>query len=290
MITSLARVFSEHRAFTPRLRALLKLYITPLVLIAGVIVLMFYHFRGVLKLTATQDIAFHGLIAYSQGPLSMSFAQNAGIQRPYILYNNKNLLTYSDWDSIVSVDGVTQSLWNSTHGYSSDDAKRQIFSTSTGQNWQVVEVATLVDQRTVRVTFSFVSRATLGNPPGSQFEIDLAHQHTAWYNPAISGNTFTADVVNQTSGQIQNQLEPTPDGVIHVTLSGPAVTSGALQLGALKTVAGPKGLVTLTSQFMTRYTLTNPPANVLIPLATETITFTPGQSTPIGPAPTPAGS
>lgn len=284
MISSLSRIFSEHRAFTPRLRAVLKLYITPLALISGVLVLMLYHFHGVLKLTTTQDTAFHGLVSFSQGPMALRFAQNAGTARPDILYDNNNLMTYSEWNSLVSVDGVTQSLWNSYHGYSSDSAKQAIYSTATGQNWQVVEVVTLMNDHTVRVAFSFVSRAQPGNPPASQVEIDLAHLHSSWYNPTINGDSFTAAVVNQTAGQ--SQMQVIPDGVIHVTLSGPAVSSQSFQLGELKSASGANGVMTWTNQFTTRYTLTNPISNVLLPFATETITFQPGQSKPIGPMPT----
>lgn len=289
MLSSLSRVFTEHRTLTPRLRALLKLYITPLVLLGGVLILMVYHFRGVLTLTTAQDAAFHGVVSYSQGSMALNFNQNAGSDRPTIMYNNRNLVTYSEWTSVVSADGVTQSLWNSYHGYSADVNKRQVYSTATGQNWQIIEVVTLVNDHTARVALSYVARGQVGNPPPQRIELDLAHLHTSWYNPTISGNTFTADVVNPTPGQPQSQgaTEPKPDGVIHITISGPAVSAQSFQLGSLKSTAGPKGLVNATTQLTTRYTVTNPTVNVMMPLATETITFEPGQVQPIGLAPTP---
>ena len=288
MLSSLSRVFTEHRTVTPRLRALLKLYITPIVLLGGMLILMVYHFHGVLTLATSQNNAFHGVVSYSQGSMAMSFNENAGADRPSIAYNNRNLVTYSEWTSIVSVDGVTQSLWNSYHGYSADVNKRQVYSTATGQNWQIIEVATLVNDHTTRVAFSYVARGQVGNPPPQQIELDLAHLHTSWYNPTVSGDTFTADVVNTTPGQPSSQttIMPRPDGVIHITISGPAASSQSFQIGPLKSTTGPNGMANATTQLTTRYVVTNPTVNVMMPLATETITFEPGQVQPIGPAPT----
>lgn len=284
-MSSLSRALTEHRGVTPRVRALLRLYLTPLVLVAGLVILVFYHFHGVLKLTTSQDASFHGLVTYSQGPMALRFNQNGGSDRPYVMYANNNLITYTEWNSLISVDGVTQELWNSDHGYSADINKRQVYNTMSGTGWQIVQVVTLVNDHTVQVAWSAVARGDTGNPPPTNIELNFYHTHSDWLNPTVNGSTFTAQVAPFATGQTPQQASSI--GTIHVSLSGPAVTAQSIQLTDVRSAVTNGGTYTWSNQFMTRYTLTNPAANQLLPLATETITFQPkAGAASIAPVPT----
>jgi hypothetical protein len=257
---------------TTRLYLFLKYYLTPIVLLAGLLALVVFHFRGVLATAQSQQNALQGAISYNQDGLAMRFNANSGDGRPVLTWNNWNLVSYSEWSSLVAVDGVTQELWNSSHGYTVDNARRQIYVAATGSNWQVIEIATLVNAQTVRVSWSAVLRPQPGQPLPANVEIDIRHTQGAWANPTIQGQTFSAQVMQAlgrpTSGQ------PTL-GRLQIALSGSGLASQPFSIADLRSAAGPSGLTSWASILVTRYTLNHPPPNVLLPLGTETITFQP---------------
>ncbi len=268
-----ARLFEAlDSRLTVRLLIFLKLYLTPIVLLAGLLVLVMLHFSSVLTAAQSQQNALQNTVSYSQGGLAMRYNTNSGAGRPALTWNNWSLVSYSEWSSLVSVDGVTQELWNSAHGYTVDNARRQIYSTATGPNWQIIEVATLVNARTVSVSWSAVLRPQPNQPLPTRIEVNIRHTQGAWVNPVTQGNTFSAQVA-ETTGR------PTPGqpivGRLSVALSGPALASQPLSIVDLRSAAGPGGLTSWATTLVTRYTLNNAASNVLLPLGTETITFQP---------------
>ncbi len=277
MKTPLSRQFQRlyealDSRLTVRLLVFLKYYLTPIVLLSGLLILIMLHFSSELTVAQSQQSAFQGNVSYSQGSLAMSYSANSGAGRPKLTWNNWNLVSYSEWSSLVSVDGAPQELWNSAHGYTVDNAHRQIYTTATGLNWQVVEVATLVNAQTVRVSWSAVLRSTSSQPLPTRIEVDIRHTLGMWINPTIQGNAFTAQVA-EAPGQ-PSAGQPLA-GRLRITLSGQGLASEPLSIVDLRSIAGPTGLTSWASTLVTRYTLDHPAVNVLLPLGTETITFQP---------------
>ncbi len=257
---------------TTRLLLFLKYYLTPIVLLAGLLILVMLHFSSVLTVAQSQQNAFHGNVSYSQGSLAMRYNANSGAGRPALTWNNWSLVSYSEWSSLVSVDGVTQELWNSAHGYTVDNAKRQIYTAATGPNWQIIQVSTLVNAQTVRIAWSAVLRPQSGQPLPKRIEVDIRHTQGAWINPTIQGNTFSAQVA-ETAGR-PTSGQPMV-GRLSVALSGPGLASQPFSIADLSSSAGPNGLTSWATTLVTRYTLNNAVSNILLPLGTETITFHP---------------
>lgn len=272
-----------------RLHTFVTKVITPVVLVAGLLLLALIHFHGVLAITTTQDNTFNGISAYSSGQLQASFQHNGGTDRPSISYSGVNVLSYIDWSSTVTVDGNVQNLWDNFHGYSQDDAHRQIFSTTSGTGWQVVEVITVVNAHTVTVHYDFVARAT-GNTSPQQVTLSIFHMHQSYYQPSAKKNVFTADVLPTYVATLTGQQLPDPIGKLSVAVTGPAVPGSALAITDLRSTAAPDGtLNSVASSFTTSYQITNPPVDQLTPLGTETITFAAATATgtPIGAPVTP---
>jgi hypothetical protein len=256
------------------LRRLVTKYITPIVLVAGLLLLAAVHFHGVLAITTAQTDLYRGVTAFSHGPLQLSFQQNAGTQRPDILFENAEVLNYAEWSSTMSVDGHVTNLWDNAHGYSVDSAGHQVFSTITGTGWQVIEVARLVDAHTVTVTFDFVAR-NQGLATPHAVTLNILHVHRSLYQPAIRGNTLTAGVLPGPVATLNGGPAPAPMGSLTVTVSGPAATGGAISLNNVMSAAGANGgMRSVADSFTTTYALYNPTVDKLTPLAMETITFT----------------
>ena len=273
-----------------RLKNFVMKVITPVVLLAGLLILVLVHFRGVLKITTAQQNQYDGIVAYSGGPLGVSFDQNAGTSRPQISFANAKVLSIVDWDSTISVDGTVTNLWNSAHGYSQDNAKRQIFSTSTGTNWQVIQIITLVTDRTVRVQYEFVApRASSAEP--RNVVLTISHLQQSLEQPHIKGNTLTALVLPHKVTSLTNSSVPKPMGTLTVQVAGPAVIDKAVSIQNLQAQATSSGsLTTVFDTFTTTYSIQNPQVDRMIPLGTETITYNtsilPGQPLPSS-SPTP---
>lgn len=255
---------------------LVRKFITPVVLLVGLLILVVFHFRGVLAVTTSQNNLYHGITAYTAGSFQVTFQNNAGTDRPSVSYSNVSLLTYVDWNSTISVDGSVQSLWDNFHGYSTDDTKRQIFATTTGYGWQVVEVVTLVDSHTVSVAYSFMATHQ-GNAEPHHVILNIVHFHKTWYQPSVQGNTFTAEVLPRyLSGIDDTTSVPHAIGTLTLTLSGPAVpATNAMSIDDLRgyPISGTTERF-LASSLTTTYMVDNPQVDRLIPLGVETITFT----------------
>ncbi|MFI5273366.1 MAG: hypothetical protein ACHQ4H_10090 [Ktedonobacterales bacterium] len=262
--------------------------ITPVVLLAGLLVLAFFNFQGVLATTSIQDNLFRGQIAYSSGPLQFTFQQLAGTDRPALSYDGAPFLTYVDWSSTISIDGHVQNLWDNYHGYDYDRKNpdnKQFFATSSGTGWQVVEVVSLLNAHTVTVHYDFVARTANGVEYPHSITLSIEHVHRTLYEPAIRGNTLVADVLPGFLQNANSGSTPHSSGTLTFQVSGPELGAQPIALDAVRGNAGPDGVVrTLADSFTTTYTLQSPQVNRLTPLGTETIIFTPSVSagTPVG--------
>ncbi|HKT39929.1 MAG TPA: hypothetical protein VJR48_16250 [Ktedonobacterales bacterium] len=260
-------------------------FITPVVLLAGLLILAFFNFKGVLDTTTTQDNLFRGEKAYSIGALQSTYEELSGTDRPAISYNGLNVLSYVDWSSTISVDGHVVNLWDNQHGYDYDRKNpndKQFFATSTGPSWQLVQVVTVVDAHTVTVQYDLVARA-VGKAVPHHVELSIVHSHASWYQPTVQNNTtFTAGVL---PGYLQNAISahpPQPAGYVTVSLAGPALADAPITIDNMRGGVGPGGdIQTLADSFTTNYVIDNPQINRLTPLGVETITFSAAQS-PIG--------
>lgn len=266
--------------------------ITPVVLVAGLLLLVLLNFRGVLGMTKTQDDLYRGQRSYSQGGLQATFQQAAGTDRPVLTFKGAPVLTWQEWSSTISVDGNVSNLWDSFHGYDFDDTKRQVFATASGTGWQVVEVVTLLDARTLRVDYQFVAGHSGVRAP-KHIVLSISHYHNALYQPTVAGDTLTADVLPGNVQNFQSGMVLHPWAKITLALSGPQLAPDPFAFDDLRgnAVAG-GGVAQIASSFTTTYIVDNPQVNRLVPLGTETLTFTntlpPGVPVPAaGPTPTP---
>ena len=268
--------------------------ITPVVLLAGLLLLALYHFNVVLSATQTQNDLLRGITAMSQNRLEVDFQRDAGANRPEMIYNSLPLISYADVDSTISIDGHVQNLWNTFHGYSFDARRHQIFATTSGNGWQVTQVVQLVNDHTMTVTYQFTARPVGTTSPRS-VALDIAHvhvnttvvdtttqqYHAVWFYPAVQGATFTAEELPLL---VQNPRTPynpntpqsfAPMGQTTVQVSGPALASTPITIDDAAGAVVGQQQEWWASQITTHYALPNPPVNQFIPLGTETITFTP---------------
>lgn len=255
------------------LRRLVTKFITPVVLLAGLLLLAAVHFRGVLAITTTQNDLYHGVTAFSSGPFELSFQQNAGTQRPDIIFQNAEVLNYAEWSSTISVDGHVTNLWDNAHGYSVDSAHHQVFSTITGAGWQIIEVAQLVDAHTVTVRFDVVAR-NQGLAAPHNITLTILHEHKSLYQPTLRGNTLTAGVLTRPVTTLSGGAPPAALGTLTFAVSGPAAGNAPISLNNVVSAAGPNGAMqSAADAFTTTYSVSNPTVDKLTTLATETITF-----------------
>lgn len=269
--------------FTDHLNIKLKRFslkvITPVVLLAGLLVLAYFNFQGVLATTTQQNNLFKGQIAYSAGPLQFTFQELAGTDRPALSYDGLSFLSYVDWSSTISIDGHVQNLWDNYHGYDYDRThpdNKQFFASSSGTGWQVIEVVSLLNAHTVTVHYDFVARAVSGAYPHS-ITLSIEHVHRTLYEPAIRGNTLVADVLPGFLQNTNSGSAPHVSGTLTFQVSGPQLASSdPITLDEVRGNAGPDGVLrSLADSFTTTYTLQNPEVNRMMPLGTETIVFTP---------------
>lgn len=274
----------RHRtSFTPGLRTFISKVITPTVLVLGVLCLIFFNFNSLLKTMKVTDDHFHGNVAFSQNAFAFRFQENAGIDRPVLRHNEQDLISYSEWSSTVSVDGVTQELWNNFHGYDIDEDKHQIFNTISNNGWQLSEIITLVNDHTVTVTFKFDARSTV-RPAPAHYVFDIAHVTSSsyeWYNYQTGNGTFTAQVIQGGWNPIVSK--PSVFGSLSLVATGTAVSTPTLSVKNDTIVTGSNGTTNLANTFYTEYTVDNPSPFQDITLGTETLTFQPTHTTPGAP-------
>ncbi len=277
----------QSNTFTPNLQTFLKKVMTPAVLVGGVVFLIFFNFNSELKTTTVANDHFHGDVAFSHGPFAYRFQEDGGLDRPALSYAGEDLISYSEWGSTASVDGVVQELWNNNHGYEYDTSKDRLYNAISGTGWQLVEIVTLVNDHTVTVTFNFVARpASLPGP--SNYVFDIAHVTSTayqWYNCQVSNNTFTGQIMSG-NGVAALRNKPQFYGVLSVAASSaihkPAVwVKGGTSLVSEKTIV-------LGQEFFTEYQIDNPTPDHLIALGSETLSFQTSANSPDAPLPLPA--
>jgi hypothetical protein len=270
---------TKRRRLSVGLYTFVSKVITPAVLLLGLIFLAITHFNGVLKNTTSVADLFQGTKAYSDGPMSYSFQEWAGTDRPDIIYNGIDVLNYVDWSSTMSVDGHVSNLWDNFHGYDYDRQNTndtEFFATTSGYGWQLQEVIKLISNHSVQIMYYFTAKPeTLAEP--HHVILTIEHTHQSLYNPAISGNTLTAGVLSHEMVSVTSGNTPTPLGTLTVTESGHAVpSSGAIALDSLRANQNATGAYPeVTDTFTTTYVIDSPDVNRMTPLGSETITFTP---------------
>jgi hypothetical protein len=265
-----------------RADVLLARAVMPALLIAGLVVLLVYHFSGTLATTQAQQDAYKGILGLSDGRLAVVFHRDSGIGRPSVAYDGHGLIDYVDSASTISLDGQIHDLWSGDHGYSTDVSRRQIFSTSSGSGWQVVEVTSLGDAGAVTVTYSFVSLPTQGIGP-KQVVLFIEHSHRFWLAPTALGMTFGAIVVPEPAPLASTPLV-TPQGTLSVVVSGPYARPDSVALDSNDGGASAGGPWATT--FSSTYEIDSPPPGKLILLGSETIKFqatAAHQATPVAP-------
>jgi hypothetical protein len=273
MLDTLKRTRLASGEWNVRLTRLLRTVITPVVLLAGLLILAVVHFQGVLKVTTSQSDLYHGLTAYSVGPMDASFQHNAGTDRPAIAYGGASLLSYVDWNSTISIDGHVTNLWDNFHGYSQDNTKRQIFATTSGYGWQVVEIITVVNPHTVSVEYDFVALHE-GTAEPQHVALMINHTHKTWYQPTVNGNTFTAQVLSGSVSDISPGTHLHGIGTLTLALAGAYVPQNAVSIADQQSTFGPNGTEqSLATTVTTMYAINSPQVDRLVPLGTETITF-----------------
>lgn len=271
---------ARHSRLNVRLYTFVSKVITPAVLLLGLIFLAITHFSGVLTNTTSIDNLYKGQQSYSIGPMSYTFQENAGTDRPNVYFNGTALLSYVDWSSTMSIDGHDTTLWDNFHGYDYDRQNTndtEFFSTTSGYGWQLVEVVKLISNRSLTVQYSFVSKPeTVAEP--HHVVLTIEHFHPSLYQPTITGDVFRAGVLTHEMTSVTSGNTPTPFGTIQVSVSGPAVpATGAIYLDTARANQNATGAYpVLTDTFATTYVIDSPDVDRLVPLGTETIDFTPG--------------
>ena len=275
-----------------RLYMLVARSITPVVLLAGLLLLALYHFNIVLDTTQTQNDLLQGITALSQGRLEVDFQRDAGVDRPAMMYGSLPLISYADWNSTISVDGQVQNLWNNLHGYSFDAGHKQLFATTSGSGWQVTQVVQVVNDHTITVTYQFTARPVGATSP-HRVALDIAHLHVNntlidtslphnnvfWYYPAVHGATFTAEelpLLTQNPRTPYDPYEPqrfAPMGLTTLQVAGPALASSPITVDDAASAVVGQQQEWWASQITTHYMLTNPTVDQFITLGTETISF-----------------
>lgn len=257
--------------------------LTPTILLAGLLTLLVYHFNATLSDLQRRQDQLNGIIGFSMGHLAIQLHRDGAAGRPTVLYGDQPVIAYDDAASTISVDGQIQELWNGDHGYSTDESKRQVFSTSTGPDWQVVQVTQLIDSHSVSVSFFLVIRPLRGAAL-HQVVLYVVHGQHVWAAPRVTGAVFSATVLPPPPPAVPNPLV-LPLGELSVTASGPALQPSSLAANTV-TAAGEQGSLTSTwaTSFTTTYAIENPPPQTLLPLGSETITFDtrpPGSAAPV---------
>jgi hypothetical protein len=277
----------EHRRkpMNVQLKRFVSKVITPVVLLAGLLLLVVLHFRGVLAITTAQGNLFKGQQAFSTGSFQYAFQQDAGTDRPVVSSSGLSVLSWVEWSSTISVDGVVSNLWDNYHGYDMDTTKKQFYSTTSGTGFQVVEIVTLVNDHTVTVQYELVARNEGANAP-RQITLTIDHFHDALFQPTITGTTLTAQVLSGTLANLASGNTLRPRGTITLAMQGPRLAPNGIAIADLRSNLTASGVQeNLATSFTTTYTVQNPTISVLIPLGTETLTYTgnpgAGAGTPI---------
>lgn len=256
-----------------RLKQFVTATITPAVLIVGLLVVALLHFRTTLTLAEQRDQLFRGSVFYSAGPLQMEFQRDSGARRPSIQYNQQQVLQYTEWSSSVVVDGTVYALWDENHGYSFDDAHKQVFSTVNGPGWQVIQTIT-VRGADVQVSYAVVSLFQSSVAPAHEITLAIVHDQSYWLNPSVAGTTFQAGITRQALSKIKTGVRILPSWHLTVRASPANGVHAAVQLVGAQSAYDPAtgNAQSWASEFTSTYTLLDPQPNSITPIDTETIT------------------
>jgi hypothetical protein len=248
--------------------------ITPFVLIAGLLVLIVFHFHSALQTSQNEFGAVRGTQTYSAGDLQAAFHLNSGDGRPSIISQNGEMLSWVDGSSTFSVDGQPFGLWDTAHNYDTDDGRRQVYSTSTGHGCQVIEIVTLVNDHTVTVEYRVVAQPVTKFSGPRRVTLNIAHYHQGLDTPVVNGNTLTSGVLPvDPFNPTLPETTLTPFAKITLSVGGPHVDANPVRLMDyhLDQVGG--GTHAYANSFTTSYSIDNPAVNEIVPLGTETFTF-----------------
>ena len=262
-----------------RLYTFVSKVITPAVLLLGLLVLAVFHFSGVLANTQSIDNIYHGVQAYSNGPMAYTFQELAGTDRPDVNYNGISLLTYVDWSSTMSIDGHVSNLWDNFHGYDYDRQNpndTEFFSTTSGTGWQLIEVVKLTSNHSVTVSYSFVARTeTLAEPhhvirdhrARAPVHVPADHQRERHSRRGFFPMRWTASpaVIRRRRSARSRCRYRDPRyrrAPLYWIRSAPIRTR-------------PAPIRSSPIHFATTYVIQDPDVNRMTPLGTETINFTP---------------
>jgi hypothetical protein len=274
-----------------RINRFVSQVITPVVLLAGLLLLILLHFRGVLATTLSQDDLYRGQRSFSVGNLQETFMLNAGTDRPGVSWGDISVLSWVEWSSTIAIDGNVSNLWDNYHGYDYDAAKRQVFSTVSGRGWQLIEIVTLVDAHTLTVNYQFVARR-FGTAEPHHVVIAIEHFHKALYQPTVAGTTLTAGVLPGSVSSFTNGMTVHTLGTLTLAVSSARLAPNGISIDDLQgNVTASGSEQTTATAFTTTYTIDNPTVDRLLLLGTETLTYVSavGAATPIPAVPTPQG-
>lgn len=255
-----------------RLKQFVTATITPAIIIIALLVVAVLHFRSTLTLAEQRDQLFRGSVFYSAAPLQMEFQRDAGARRPSIQYDQQQMVQYTEWSSSVVVDGAVYSLWDQNHGYSFDDAHKQVFSTVNGPGWQVIETIT-VRASDVQVSYAFVSLYQTNVAPAHEVTLVLIHEQSYWLNPTVAGTTFQTGITRQPLSKIKTGVRIQPTWLLAVRANPANGVHAVVQIVGARSAYDPVSgsSETWANQFTTTYTLLDPQPNSIVPVATETI-------------------
>jgi len=284
-----ARSLDDLRRLPRFQRGVLLTGVLPLIVLAGVLVVALYHFHNVLKAPPTVGLP-QTAATYNSGALTMRYAHVVGLDRPALLYNGASLLSYAEPSATLTLDGEPQPLWDAYHTVKTNPTTRRVYTTISGDGWQVLQVATLVNDTTVTVAYTFTAHPQPGQTAPAQVTLAMPIYNTAntlWYQPTTTqGATFQAQLeplAPANAATLVGGPAPQSLGTLTLTLRGPGVGADALSLGALHTIPLANGAQgSWATSLTTRLTITHPPANQPVALGTETITFQPASSIPTG--------
>ncbi len=260
----------------PKANLLLRA-VTPAILLAGLVVLLVYHFNATLVGYQQQQDQSTGVFGFTMGHLAVRLNRDGAQGRPTILYDGSAVVRYDEAVSTITVDGQRHELWNGDHGYSQDVGRRQLFSTASGASWQIVQITQLVNDHSVTVSYELAVHGAQTTAL-HQVVVQITHVQHVWSEPQVSGTTFTAIALPPPPPALAHALVQ-PIGTVHVQASGMYLVSGSLIANTQPGSTGQTGATTpWATTFTTTYEVDQPPAQTLIPLGTETITVEPASN------------
>jgi len=96
------------------------------------------------KYTQIQSYDFMGVITISYRDTNMFFFRDTSDNRPVIAtQTNDRLLEYKDSNSIITVNGISTKLWDTSHGYNLDSQNAKLYQSMSRDDWVVFKEVTV---------------------------------------------------------------------------------------------------------------------------------------------------